>query len=105
VSNIKKTLLRLFWPSDMAFKQPLTRADLQAIIERNSSPDVKDLLWEVTRLRSIVLRADQLKASLGNPGGGVGLILGALRTELEGEPCVVEQVRLDLGRPAPRGEP
>lgn len=104
MSKTKKRALRLPWPFAMPFKRPLTRADLQAIKERNSSPDVKALLWEVAGLRSIVLRADQLQASLGNPGGGVRLIVGALRDELEGEPCVAEQVRLDLGRPAPRGE-
>lgn len=86
----------------MSFKRPLTRADLHAIKERNSSPDVKALLWEVARLRAIVLRVDQLQASLDNLAGGPGLILNALRSELKDEPCIVEQVRLDFGRPAPR---
>jgi len=83
----------------MRFKRKLTRAELQAIQARNDSKDVKTLLWEIARLRSLALRADQLQASLGNLAGGPGLILNALRTELKDEPCITEQIRLDLGRP------
>ena len=82
----------------MRFKRKLTRAELQAIQGRNDSDDVKTLLWEIARLRAIALRAD-LQASLGNLAGGPGLILSALRAELKDEPCIAEQVRLDLGRP------
>lgn len=83
----------------MRFKRKLTRAELQGIQARNDSEDVKTLLWEIARLRAIALRADQLQASLGNLAGGTGLILSALRAELKDEPCIAEQVRLDLGRP------
>ena len=75
----------------MGFKKPLTRQELHDIGVRRSADDVPALLWEIKRLRAIVLRADQLQQSLGPAsGGGVGLILGCLRTELEGEPCVIE---------------
>lgn len=57
----------------MGFKPALTRADLHVIQERNKSPDIKVLLWEIAPLRAIVLRADQLQATLGNHGGGAGL--------------------------------
>lgn len=83
----------------MRFKRKLTRALLQAIQARNDSEDVKTLLWEIARLRALASRADQLQANLGNLAGGPGLILGALRAELKDEPCITEQVRLDLGRP------
>jgi ADP-dependent phosphofructokinase/glucokinase len=63
---------------------------------RNKSPKVRELLWEIHRLRAIVLRADQLQRSLGQMGGGVGIVLGALREELKGEPCIAEVPRLDI---------
>jgi hypothetical protein len=73
----------------------LTRADLQAIRERSDSPDVRTLLWEIKRLRGLVLRADQLTRVLDNLGGSKGMILDGLRAELEGEPCVAEFPRLE----------
>lgn len=88
------------------FKPPLTRPDLQAIRERNPrasgdpvSDDLYAALWEIRRLRALVLRADQLQRSLGEAtGGGVGMILATLRRELADEPCVLEQGELpDLG--------
>jgi hypothetical protein len=82
----------------MRFKRKLTCAELLAIQSRNDSEDVKTLLWEIVRLWAIALRADQLHVSLGNLAGGPGLILSALRAELKDEPCIAEQVRLDLGR-------
>lgn len=45
------------------------------------------------------------KPAWGNPSGGVELILDALCAELNEKPSVVEQVRLDLGRPASREKP
>lgn len=82
-------------------RKPLTREDLVAIRERNPraagapvSDDLYAALWEIKRLRAIVLRADQLQASLGTLGGGSGMILDALRQALASEPCVLEQARL-----------
>lgn len=73
----------------------LTRSDLREIGQRNKSPEVKALLWEIHRLRSIILRADQLQRALGPMGGAQGMMLDSLRAELEGEPCVDEFPRLD----------
>jgi hypothetical protein len=53
------------------------------------------LLWEIKRLRALVLRIDQLQRSL-NVGGGPGILLQALRSDLAGEPCIEEQPRLGL---------
>lgn len=72
----------------------MTKSDLQAIQER-ASPDVLTLLWEIKRLRGIVLRADQLQRLMGDVGGSVGMVLAGLRAELDGEPCVVEHPRLE----------
>jgi hypothetical protein len=72
----------------------LTRSDLHEIGQRSNSPDVRALLWEIHRLRAIVLRADQLQRALGPMGGSQGLVLDSLRAELEGEPCVEEFPRL-----------
>jgi hypothetical protein len=72
----------------------LTRSDLHEIGQRSNSPDVRALLWEIHRLRGLVLRADQLQQMLGEMGGAQGLVLDSLRGELEGEPCVAEFPRL-----------
>ncbi|KDD49538.1 hypothetical protein L533_3727, partial [Bordetella bronchiseptica OSU553] len=45
----------------MPFRDPLTHAQLRAIRERQPwNPDVVALLWEVKRLRAMMLRAYQL---------------------------------------------
>lgn len=93
------------------FKDPLSRADLQAIRERNprvpgnpASDDLYAALWEIRRLRAVVLRADQLQRTLGERvGGGTGMILAALRSDLEREPCVLEQAVLPDLNGRPRG--
>ena len=80
----------------MSTRQRLTRVDLVAIQERNGgNADVRALLWEVKRLRGLVLRADHLVKVLGSMGGAQGMILDGLRAELEGEPCVAEFPRLE----------
>jgi hypothetical protein len=81
------------------FKPPLTRDHLVDIQERNKdNPDVVALLWEIKRLRAVVLHADQLQRSLGDMGGGTGLVLSALRNQLTDEPCVKESLRLDMNK-------
>lgn len=80
-------------------KPPLTKAELQDIQQRRKGDqDVYRLLWEIHRLRSIVLRADQLQRSVDSLGGGAGMILKLLRDELKGEPCVLEFPRLEIER-------
>lgn len=80
----------------MPYRPPLTRAQLHEIQERNpDSPDVRALLWEIKRLRGIVLRADQVQRSLGDIGGAVGVMVHGLRHELQGEPCIDEFPRVD----------
>ena len=78
----------------MRFKEPLTRAALQEIQDRNPDPDVRALLWEVARIRSVVLYADQLQRMLTTLPGPQGAILQSLREMLRIEPCVKEFPRL-----------
>jgi hypothetical protein len=87
----------------MPFKPPLTRSDLQAIHARSpGNADVQVLLWEIKRLRAIVLRADQLQRSVGGLGGGLGggadIILNALRDEIKDEPCIAESPKIVLSK-------
>jgi hypothetical protein len=74
-------------------RAPLTRETLHAIGERNrGNADIQALLWEIHRLRAIALRADQLLRSMpGSEVGTLGMLVGALRRELDGEPAVLEQ--------------
>jgi hypothetical protein len=80
----------------LAMDRPkLTRSDLHEIKLRGwENPDIVAMLFEIRRLRGLVLRADQLQKMLGEMGGAQGLVLDSLRAELEGEPCVAEFPRL-----------
>jgi len=78
----------------MRFKKPLTKADLQEIQARNHDPDVQALLWEVARLRSMVLLTDQLQRMLSTLPGQQGDLLEMIRGKLADEPCVKEFPRL-----------
>ncbi len=79
----------------MGFKPPLTKETLVEIQERNpGSPDVRALLWEVKRLRSLALYIDQLQRMLGTLSGPQGMLLKSIREQLKNEPCVKEFPRL-----------
>ena len=82
----------------MRFKPPLARDELAAIQSRNlQSPDVMALLWEVARLRSLVLYTDQLQRMIGTLPGQPGDLLESIRVKLADEPCVKEFPRLPPG--------
>lgn len=75
---------------------------MKAMYQRNRTPEVRDLLWEIARLQVIVRRAAQLSAcfpmydSHAN-SSAFHIILNALRRELQDEPCVLEaQVTLPV---------
>jgi hypothetical protein len=79
----------------MRFKPALTKADLQAIQDRGrDQPDIRALLWEVARMRSLLLYADQLQRMLGTLPGQQGDLLDSFRKMLADEPCVKEFPRL-----------
>jgi len=76
----------------MPFKPPLFHADLRAIRERQSwNADVITLLWEVKRLRSVVLRAYQLSGDFKRPAGVTGDLYDEFMDALRAEPCVIER--------------
>jgi hypothetical protein len=76
----------------MPFKPPLTHTDLRAIRERQSwNADVIALLWEVKRLRSVLLRAYQLSDDFKRPAGITGDLYDDFIKGLREEPCVIER--------------
>lgn len=76
----------------MPFKSPLTHADLRTLRERQPwNPDVISLLWEVKRLRAILLRAYQLSGDFKRPGGLSGELFDDFMAALRNEPCVQER--------------
>lgn len=76
----------------MPFKDPLTADQLRAIRERQPwNPDVMALLWEIKRLRSVLLRLHQVSGDLKRPASLMGEIYDDLMDGLAKEPCVVER--------------
>ncbi|WP_432263275.1 hypothetical protein [Cupriavidus sp. TMH.W2] len=70
----------------------LTATELRTIYERNPCAEVRELLWEIHRLRLLLLRANQLQAALdGGCANSTEFILDIFRRELAGEPCVAER--------------
>lgn len=74
----------------MPDRPPLTAADL-AEIGDTATPREKRLLWETHRLRSVVLRANQVieDARLG-PQGVPTLVWDAFVAEVKREPAVTD---------------
>ncbi|WP_043517355.1 hypothetical protein [Achromobacter arsenitoxydans] len=76
----------------MPFKTPLSHADLRIIRERQPwNADVISLLWEVKRLRSVLLRAYQLSGDFKRPAGITGELYDQFMQDLHAEPCVQER--------------
>lgn len=70
----------------------LTASQLRAVFERNPCAEVRELLWEIHRLRLLVLRANQLLETLGgNHPPATQFVKDILQQELEGEPCIEER--------------
>ena len=84
---------------DGKYRYPrLSREQLRAIYERNPCAEVRELLWEIHRLRNLVLRACQLQRTIG--GGcytSTRQIAERLGKELESEPCVEEHAAWTAG--------
>ena len=79
----------------MPFRPPLSLDELRAIRERQAwNSDVMTLLWEVKRLRSLVLSTYQLWPEFQRPAGVLAANYDALAQKLLAEPCIAERDRL-----------
>jgi hypothetical protein len=77
---------------------PLTAAELAEIYDRNPTPAVLRLLWEIHRLRSTILRANQIRLTIGTRVGRANTVANMwdlFEAELDAEPCLTD-------RPTPR---
>jgi hypothetical protein len=72
------------------FNPPLTTEQLHDIGVRRDPGDIIPLLWEIKRLRALVLRADQVVKGIRHGD----YIVEVFRKELEGEPVLEERARL-----------
>lgn len=89
----------------MPFKPPLTVETLQAIQERNhGSEDVRTLLWEIKRLRAMLLRADQLRDRFPKPGNCLDAVWEEFQRDLAAEPCVTELGEIKEQLTSPTGQ-
>jgi len=74
--------------------QPLARAQLRDAWAQNPTPTTKLLLWEIHRLRALVLRANDLVRSVSTYDRGLDsttqALLKGLRAALANEPVVRE---------------
>jgi hypothetical protein len=74
------------------FRPPLTLASLQSIQAANpDSEDVRTLLWEIKRMRSMLLRAEQLRDRFPKPGNCLDGVWDEFQRDLAAEPCVLER--------------
>lgn len=81
----------------MPFRPALTAEDLHNMRVRNThpdgtiDPDLLAALWEIKRLRSLLLRLDQVSCDLRRPSGLMGDIYDELMQQIAVEPCVIER--------------
>lgn len=75
----------------MPFKPPIPTDELRAIGQRQDAADITPLLWEIKRLRGLVLRSNQVIRDLPVVGGPNGIVRECLREALTVEPCVMDE--------------
>ena len=76
--------------AESRFPPALTKVQLEEIKERRKGDaDVKALLWEVARLRTHVLQADQLLRTMTGHQAHES-VLRDLAREIKNEPCITE---------------
>ncbi|WP_316157973.1 hypothetical protein [Cupriavidus sp. BIC8F] len=80
----------------------LTQEELRDIGLRHRNPDVRDLLWEIARLRQTVQQAHYIAELLYGKGGTMA---DSWLQTLMAEPCIVELLEDDYasGIPGSRG--
>jgi hypothetical protein len=73
----------------MPHRTPLTAARLAELYDQEPSPVVRELLWEIHRLRALVLRVGQVRQSISDSPPWVPPFLwDTLMSELDAEPCL-----------------
>lgn len=76
----------------------LTDEELRDIGLRQRNQDVRDLLWEIARLRQTVQRAHYMAELLY---GGGGVMADSWLRQLTDEPCIIEALEADYGSGTP----
>jgi hypothetical protein len=76
----------------MRHRAPLTAAELAEIYDREPTETVLRLLREIHRLRSTIMRADQIRRMIGGAGSSLvaGTVWECFERELDAEPCLTD---------------
>ncbi|QYY30284.1 hypothetical protein K2O51_23220 [Cupriavidus pinatubonensis] len=84
---------------------PLTRDELRDVWTRNRSADVRDLLWEIARLRNVVLHSHHHAERFQHKLSG-NMEYESWIQSLMNEPCIIEAFEADYGSliPGSRGQ-
>lgn len=78
----------------MAFREPLTTEELHEIGVRKDGADVVRLLWEIKRLRAMLLSTNQVLRDIEPQLGPLGIVLKCLKDRLVVEPVIMEMEKL-----------
>ncbi len=81
----------------------LTAAQLQELNHNLKSETGRRLLWEISRLRTLVLPAHHLEilvrdSHMYNNDANVRRLVNALRLQLDGEPAIQEEIEKEQER-------
>ncbi|MCG5259716.1 hypothetical protein EM868_22675 [Cupriavidus gilardii] len=87
-----------YCPSDLP---ALTAEELRDIWERNRLPDVRDLLWEIARLRQRVASAHYFIALVESGQPGAQMMAHTYLANFGAEPCVLEDIEADYSDGTP----
>lgn len=87
-----------YCPADLP---AMTAEELRDIWERNRVPDVRDLLWEIARLRQRVASAHYFIALVDADQPGAKLMSHTYLAKFAAEPCVLEDMEADYSSGTP----
>ncbi|MCP2091341.1 UNVERIFIED_ORG: hypothetical protein J2Y81_007428 [Paraburkholderia sediminicola] len=84
--------IQSFFSTAMRHRRPLTAAELAEIYDHEPTETVLRLLQEIHRLRSTVIRADQVRRMIGKSGSAYvsGCVWECFEQELDAEPCLTD---------------
>lgn len=75
--------------------------ELRAIYDANRSPEARTLLWEIDRLRRLVLDYHYLAKLSAKNSPAAGSIAETVLKHLADEPCVIEKDQAERASPTP----